>query len=109
MALYRDSGDRLKGSFRLDVLRQSQRLLGGWTPPSRFIMLGTFDAVPDAGRGRQIVAATEASGWEREAPTSQPLPEIHDIPDVPSDARVPADAGNPVNPDKATAPSDSRP
>jgi hypothetical protein len=72
VALYRGPGDHLRGSLRLDVSRQAQQLLGGWAPPVRYLMLGTFDAVPDDGRGRKIAAATEAYGWERKPPASAP-------------------------------------
>ncbi len=73
VALYREPGDRLRGSFRLLVGQQSSRLLGGWTSPMQQLMLGTFEAVPDTdGRGRAIAAETEAAGWSRPPPESQP-------------------------------------
>ncbi len=73
VALYRESSNRLRGSFRLDVARQAQEFLGGWSPGSRYLMLGTFEAVPDEQQGRRIAAATEAFGWDRQPPTaSQP-------------------------------------
>lgn len=65
LALYRESGDRLRGSFRLRVARQYGTMLGGWSRPARYLMQGTFIAVPDEARGRQIAAATEESGFER--------------------------------------------
>ncbi len=75
VALYRAGGDRLRGSFRLLVGQQSSRLLGGWTEPVQQLMLGTFEAVPDSdGRGRLIAAETEAAGWDRPPPASQPAP-----------------------------------
>jgi hypothetical protein len=67
VALYRESGDHLRGSVRLDVLRHAQQLLGGWSPAGRYLMLGEFDAVHDEQAGRRIAEATEAHGWEREA------------------------------------------
>lgn len=77
VALYREPGERLRGSFRLQVARQSSQMLGGWGRPRRHLMMGTFVAVPDDGRGRQIAAETEALSREREpraelAPTTAP-------------------------------------
>ena len=72
VALYREDGDHLRGSFRLRVVREVARLLGGWSHPTQHLMLGRFDAVHDPQRGRAIVEGTDVSGWEREAPTSQP-------------------------------------
>ncbi len=55
VALYREPGDRLRGSFRLQVAREVQQLLGGWSSPDRYLMMGTFEARPDVnGHGRQI-------------------------------------------------------
>jgi hypothetical protein len=65
VALYREEGERLRGSFRLQVSQRSQKLLGGWTKPHRYLMQGEFNARPDESRGRQIVAETESDGWER--------------------------------------------
>ncbi len=72
VALYREPGERLRGSFRLDVMRHAQQLLGGWNRAGRYLMLGTFDAVKDEQQGRRIAAATEAHGWDREPPATQP-------------------------------------
>ena len=66
VALYRESGDRLRGSMRLRVRREVSRLLGGWGRPSSYVLQGTFLAVHDEQRGRLITAATESRGWERE-------------------------------------------
>lgn len=72
VALYRDPGDRLRGSVRLDVARFGRQMLD-WTGPSRYLLLGTFVAVSNEERGRLIAAATEAEGWARvPAPQSQP-------------------------------------
>jgi hypothetical protein len=74
LALYREPGDRLRGSFRLLTRRVVTRWLGGWGRPSSYLMLGSFEAVHDEARGRRIAAATESSGWERSrtGPTSRP-------------------------------------
>jgi len=66
VALYRGPGDRLRGSFRLQVAREVQKLLGGWSQPSRHLMMGTFEAVYDEERGRDIALATEADEWKRD-------------------------------------------
>ena len=71
VALYREPQDRLRGSFRMEVSRETQQLLGGWSRPSRYLMMGTFVAVPDAERGRRIAAEAEAPGAVRESPASQ--------------------------------------
>lgn len=72
VALYREPEERLRGSFRLDVVRHTQQLLGGWNRTGRYLMMGTFEAVRDEVQGRRIAEATEAHGWERELSTSQP-------------------------------------
>ena len=36
VALYREPHDRLRGSFRMEVAREVQQLLGGWSRPSRY-------------------------------------------------------------------------
>lgn len=74
VALYREDGDRLRGSLRLDVAQQAQQLLGGWTREQRHLMLGTFIAVPDDGWGRTLAAETEALGWHRDPPPAATQP-----------------------------------
>lgn len=69
MALYREPGDRLRGSLRLLVARHGRELLGNWGPASRYLLLGSFEAVHDEQRGRRIAEATEASGWGRQPPS----------------------------------------
>jgi len=70
MAVYRESHDRLRGSFRIHVRREMTRLLGGWGNPTSYVMQGTFTARHDSARGRPIAKDTESQGWERE-----PLPQ----------------------------------
>jgi hypothetical protein len=72
VALYREPQDRLRGSFRMEVSRETQQLLGGWSRPSRYLMMGTFVAVPDGERGRRIAAEAEAPGAVGEPLASQP-------------------------------------
>ena len=60
VALYREPQNCLRGSFRMEVARETQQLLGGWSRPSRYLMMGSFVAVPDADRGRRIAAEAEA-------------------------------------------------
>lgn len=86
VALYREPGDRLRGSFRLQVTREVQRPLGDWSRPVAYIMLGTFTAVRDEARGRRIAEGSEFPGHERRdldtampatspaLPTTQPVP-----------------------------------
>jgi hypothetical protein len=59
VALYREAGAQYRGSFRMEVAREVQQLLGGWSRPSRYLMMGTFTAVANETRGRQIATATE--------------------------------------------------
>jgi len=66
VALYRERNAQMRGSFRMEVAREVQQLLGGWSPARRFLMMGTFIAVQDEARGQQIEAATE-----QPSPTSQ--------------------------------------
>ncbi len=69
VALYREPGDRMRGSFRLEVAQESLGLLG-WSSPRRQLMMGSFVAVPDTGRGKTVAAGTESPGWERAPRTS---------------------------------------
>lgn len=66
VALYREKGNRLRGTFRLLARRQVSQILGGWSRPSTYLMQGTFIASHNEKRGRTIAKATEAGGWERE-------------------------------------------
>jgi hypothetical protein len=68
VALYRDKGERLRGTFRLLTQRQVTGLLGGWGRPSNHLLLGSFTAVHDPVRGAEIATATESQGWDREEP-----------------------------------------
>ncbi len=74
-ALYRERGNRLRGSVRAQTSRVSLQWLGGWSKPVRYLMLGSFTAVYDEQRGRAILEATESDGWGRgtpRRPASQP-------------------------------------
>jgi hypothetical protein len=72
VALYRQPGDQFRGSFRMEVAREVQQLLGGWSRPARYLMMGTFTAVADETQGRRIAGEAEALGPERPAPASAP-------------------------------------
>jgi len=72
VALYRERGGEFRGSFRMEVAREVQQLLGGWSRPARYLMMGTFTAVADEARGRQIAAEAEALSPQRPMPGSQP-------------------------------------
>lgn len=61
VALYREPDERFRGSFRLQVDREVQQVLGGWSRPMRYLMLGTFTAVHGPERGRQIAEAAGMS------------------------------------------------
>jgi hypothetical protein len=74
VALYREGPDRFRGSFRMDVAREVQQLLGGWGRASRFLMMGTFTSVPNEAQGRRIAAAATALDEPAEPPESQPVP-----------------------------------
>lgn len=73
IAVYRQSGDRLRGSLRLQAVRVASHWLGGWGKPSRYLLLGSFTAVPDEQRGRAIAEATESSGWGRDSSAGPPV------------------------------------
>lgn len=64
-ALYRLDGGRLRGSLRMQVLREVNRLLGGWSKPSAYLLLGSFTAVPNRAAGESIRSATESDDWPR--------------------------------------------
>lgn len=68
VAVYREPGERLRGSFRIATRRQVSRLLGGWSRPARYLIQGTFQAVHDEARGRPVAELTESHGWERPPP-----------------------------------------
>ncbi|MCG3126724.1 MAG: hypothetical protein CHACPFDD_01577 [Phycisphaerae bacterium] len=70
LAVYRESGDRLRGSLRLQVARQVNAMLTGWTQPTRYLMLGSFVAEHDEVRGRAIAERTETDGFERDVPSA---------------------------------------
>jgi hypothetical protein len=74
VALYREPDNRLRGSFRLQVAREMQELLGNWSAATRWLMLGTFEAVPDPGRGKEIATESEAFGPQRESPAESAPP-----------------------------------
>ena len=77
VALYRERGDRIRGHFRLQVLREVSRLLGGWGRPAQYLMIGRFNAVHDEKRGRAIAEATESLGFDRKTPAdTQPASRI---------------------------------
>lgn len=73
VAVYRESRDRLRGSMRLQAVRVASQWLGGWGKPTRYLMLGSFTAVPDEQRGRAIAEATESSGWGRDSSARPPV------------------------------------
>lgn len=68
LAVYREREDRLRVSFRMEVNRYVSELLTGWSEPSRYLVLGRFDAVRDDRNGRAIVEDTEDLGFERDSP-----------------------------------------
>lgn len=68
VALYRESGQRLRGSLRVQTSRVSSQLLGGWGEPTNYLMQGSFLAVENRQRGRAFAEITESQGWERSAP-----------------------------------------
>ncbi len=74
VALYREPHDQMRGSFRLEVAREVQQMLGGWGRPGRYLMMGTFHAVRDEARGRVIAAQTEFLDRGRDPAASQPAP-----------------------------------
>jgi hypothetical protein len=65
-ALYREPGNRLRGSVRVQTSRVTLQWLGGWGEPVRYLMLGAFTAVHDEQRGRAIVKAIEPADEETE-------------------------------------------
>jgi hypothetical protein len=73
IAVCREPGDRLRGSLRLQAVRVASHWLGGWGKPSRYLLLGSFTAVPDERRGRAIAEATESSGWGRDSSAGPPI------------------------------------
>ena len=70
-AAYRESGNRLHCSMRVQATRVTSQLLGSWGQPVPYLVLGDFTAVPDEQRGRAIALLTESGGWDRK-PTSRP-------------------------------------
>lgn len=72
LAVYREGGEGMRGSFRFQANRHTLQILGGWSRGARFLFLGRFHAVPDAGEAGAIVESTEGPGFERGEPTSGP-------------------------------------
>ncbi len=70
VALYREPNDRFRGSLRILSDRQASRQFGGWGKSARFLILGSFTAVHDEQRGREIADLTESHGWERDPPAA---------------------------------------
>ncbi len=85
VALYREPGDRLRGSFRLQVTREVQRPLGDWGHPAAYLMLGTFTAVHDEAHGRRIAEGSELPGHERRDPEAQAPATRPALPTTPPD------------------------
>lgn len=77
LALYRDGGNRFRGSFRAEVGRYTRELLTGWSKPAKYLLLGEFVAVQDDGRGGKIVDSTESDGFERD---DDPAPSARGVP-----------------------------
>ncbi len=73
VALYREPGNQFRGSFRMEVARETQQLLGGWSRPARYLMMGTFTALADETQGRRIAGEAEALGPQRPPATSAPV------------------------------------
>ena len=75
-ALYRESGDRFRGSVRMQAARVAARLLGGWGKPTRYLLQSSFTATHNPDRGREILEMTESDGWVRKlTPRKPPVPE----------------------------------
>jgi hypothetical protein len=73
VAIYRESDQRLRGAMRALVTREVAQLLGGWSKPTRLLMLAQFEAVHDPASGQPIVEASESHGWDRAPPpTTRP-------------------------------------
>jgi hypothetical protein len=70
VAIYRQPGERLRGALRALVTREVAQLLGGWSKPTRLLMLARFEAVYDPASGRPILEASESHGWDRSPPPS---------------------------------------
>lgn len=67
-------GGRLEGSFRIQAAHESLVLLG-WSGPSRRLVLGTFEAVRNPERGREIADwILEVDGRAAPPASTQPAP-----------------------------------
>jgi len=67
-AVYRERGNRLRGSVRTHATRVTSQLLGGWGKPSGYLLMASYTARHDERRGREIARRTEADGWQRKPP-----------------------------------------
>jgi hypothetical protein len=75
VALSRESGDRYRGSFRIQATREVNKLLGDWGRAGRYLLTGVFTATHDEQRGRRIEADARQSGaWPSEDESPQPMP-----------------------------------
>ena len=94
VALYRRSGDRLHGSLRLQVARQSVNpLLGNLTRPTRYLITGTLDAIHDERRGRAIIDTMDRSGFAE--PTEPPTESAPDRQSNSTGAPAPSSVADP--------------
>lgn len=84
-ALYRESGGRFRGSLRVQSMRVAARLLGGWGKPTRYLLQGSFTAINDERRGREILEITESDGWERKQTATEQAGSADQVPE-PTDA-----------------------
>lgn len=64
LALYRESGDRLRGSLKLEVIRRTATLLGGRTGATRYLFVGDLLAIHNERRGREIAMEIEGPAKE---------------------------------------------
>lgn len=73
-------GDRYRGRFHVWVRQQLFSVLSGWTPRLSHapiqVLVGEFESVANAERGRAIRDRTESDGMERDAPDEDQEPEI---------------------------------
>lgn len=70
VAIYRQPGQRLRGAMRALVTREVAQLLGGWSKPTRLLLLAQFEAVHDPVCGWPVVEASESQGWGRSPPAA---------------------------------------
>ncbi len=65
VTIVEESGDTLRGRFRILTKQQQYLVITGWTANQRALVIGEFLATHNPHQGRPIIERTEANGMNR--------------------------------------------